>query len=122
MKLKWLLFLILFCSIAISAQSPNKILSQANKTLGGEKYLKNIGSRQISGRITRLSDGVSGAYRAFSQNPNFYGETFDLNGFEFQSGYNGKSAWMRDSKSGLRTLTGDASRDFQAETFYRNLR
>ena len=122
MKLKLLLFLIFLCSAVASAQSPSKILSQANKAFGGEKALKSVQSWQISGKITRASDGASGAYQSFAQNPNFYGEVFDLNGFEFQSGYNGKSGWSRDSKNGLRTLTGEASRDFQAETFYRNLR
>ncbi|MFN2391608.1 MAG: hypothetical protein ABR566_06535, partial [Pyrinomonadaceae bacterium] len=32
----------------------------------------------------------------------------------------GKSGWRRDSREGLRTLTGIASRDFQAEAFFRN--
>ncbi|MEP6900707.1 MAG: hypothetical protein ABJA66_03095 [Actinomycetota bacterium] len=122
MKLKMLLFLLCFCSGIVLAQSPGKILSQANKAFGGEKSLKTIRSWQISGKITRQSDGAGGAYQAFAQNPNFYGETFDLNGFESAVGFNGKSGWTRDSKNGLRTLTGDASRDFQAETFYRNSR
>ena len=122
MNLKLLLFLIFLFSQIISAQSPNKILSQANKALGGEKALKTVQSWQISGKITRQADGASGAYRAFANNPNLYGEGYDLDGFEFAGGYNGKSGWTRDSKNGLRTLTGEASRAFQAETFYRNLR
>jgi hypothetical protein len=122
MKLKLLLFLIFLCPAFIVAQSPNKILSQANKAFGGEKVLKTVRAWQISGKITRQSDGASGAYQAFAQNPNLYGETFDLNGFESAFGSNGKSGWTRDSKNGLRTLTGAASRDFQAETFYRNSR
>lgn len=122
MKLKLLLFSIFLCSTIVSGQSPTKILSQANKALGGEKALKTIQSWQIRGKITRQSDSAGGAYQAFANNPNLYGESFDLNGFEVAAGYNGKSGWTRDSKNGLRTLTGDASRDFQAETFYRNLR
>ncbi len=122
MKLKLLLFFIFLFSTGLSAQSPNKILSQANKALGGEKALKSVQSWQISGKIIRRSDGASGAYQSFANNPNLYGEAYDLNGFEIAAGYNGKSGWTRDSKNGLRTLTGDASRDFQAETFYRNLR
>lgn len=122
MKLKLLLFLIFLCSAFVAAQSPSKILSQANKAFGGEKSLKTVRAWQVSGKITRQSDGASGAYQSFAQNPNLYGESFDLDGFEFSAGYNGKSGWTRDSKNGLRTLTGDASRDFQAETFYRNLR
>jgi 23S rRNA maturation mini-RNase III len=122
MKFKLLLCLIFLLPAFVAAQSPNKILGQANKALGGEKALKTIRSWQMSGTVTRQSDGASGAYRAFASTPNFYGETFDLNGFEIASGYNGKSGWTRDSRSGLRTLTGEASRDFQAETFYRSQR
>ena len=122
MKLKLLLCLIFLLPAFVAAQSPNKILSGANKALGGEKNLKAIRSWQVSGIITRRSDGTGGVYRAFAGNPNLYGESFDLNGFEVASGYNGKSGWTRDSRNGLRTLTGEASRDFQAETFYRNQR
>lgn len=109
-------------SSEISAQSPNKILSQVNKALGGEKILKSNRSRQAKGKITRLSDGASGNYLAQAQAPNFYAESFDLNGFEISSGYNGKSGWTRNSKDGLRTLTGEASRDFQAEAVFRSSR
>ncbi len=122
MNLKLLLFLIFLCSTLVSAQSPNKILSQANKAHGGEKALKSVRAWRFSGKITRQSDGASGVYQSFAGSPNLYGEAFDLNGFEYSVGYNGKSGWTRDSKNGLRTLTGDASRDFQAETFYRNQR
>ena len=52
--------------------------------------------------------------------PNLFNLSFDIGGFEVESGYNGKSGWMRDSRNGLRTLTGDASIDFQAEAVYRN--
>ena len=38
------------------AQSPDKILKQAIKALGGEKNLKRITSWQASGKITRQSD------------------------------------------------------------------
>ena len=122
MKMYLLLFSIFLFSQSFAAQSPGKILSQANKALGGEKALKAVQSWQVSGKIVRRSDGAGGVYRAYAQNPNLYGEAYDLNGFEVAAGYNGKSGWTRDSRNGLRTLTGEASRDFQAETFYRNLR
>ena len=122
MKIYVLFFLIFLFSANLAAQSPNKILSQASKALGGEKALKTVQSWQASGKIVRRSDGASGAYQAYARNPNFYGEAYDLNGFEVAAGYNGKSGWTRDSRNGLKTLTGEASRDFQAETFYRSLR
>ncbi len=122
MKLKFIVFLLFAFVLNISAQSPNKILSQANKALGGDKALKALRSWQATGKITRKSDGANGNYQAYAQNPNLYGEMFDLNGFEIAVGSNGKSGWSRDSKNGLRTLTGDARKDFQAETLYRNSR
>ncbi|MBX7172571.1 MAG: hypothetical protein K1X72_16505 [Pyrinomonadaceae bacterium] len=122
MKIKFLIVLTLALSVNLLAQSPGKILSQANKALGGEKVLKSITSRQLSGTVKRLSDSTSGKYSEMASGGSLYGEMFDLNGFEIATGYNGKSGWTRDSRNGLRTITGDASKDFQAEAVYRNTR
>ncbi|MGI8641889.1 MAG: hypothetical protein ACR2MG_18320 [Pyrinomonadaceae bacterium] len=103
-----------------AAQSPGKILKQATKALGGEKVLQNLKSSQKKGAITRLKDNSGGQFEMQAAQPNFYNAKFDLNGFETETGFNGKSGWLRDSRDGLRTLTNDASRDFQAETHYRN--
>ena len=117
-----ILFLTLSSFINVSAQSPGVVLKQANKALGGEKTLLSIKSFRKTGRITRLKDGVSGAFEMQAAAPNFYNTNYDLNGFEIEDGYNGKSGWIRDSRDSLRTLTGEASRDFQAEAAYRNAR
>ncbi|CAN5580997.1 hypothetical protein BH24ACI2_BH24ACI2_01900 [soil metagenome] len=103
-----------------AAQSPSKILKQAGKSLGGERVLQNLKSSRKTGRITRLTDGASGKFQMQAAEPNFYNAKFDLNGFETETGYNGKSGWMRDSRDGLRTLTGETGNDFQAEAIYRN--
>ncbi len=117
------LFLFILCALSfvnVLAQSPDKILKQANKSLGGEKALQAIQSREKIGKITRVKDGGSGNFRERLAQPNFYNVAFDLDGFETETGFNGKSGWTRDSRDGLRTLTGAASRDLQAETNYRN--
>ena len=88
----------------------------------GEKSLREIRSWQVKGTITNPKDGATGGYRAYAIQPNLYAYEFDLRGLEVSAGYNGKSAWMRDSRDGLRTLTGAASRDFQTEARYRNAR
>jgi hypothetical protein len=116
------LLALLASALTARAQSADKIIKQANKALGGEKALKNIRSWQAKGRIKRLSDGATGSYQAATLQPGLYTATFDLQGFEISEGYNGKSGWMRDSRQGLRTLTGTASRDFQTEALYRNTR
>jgi len=123
MKVLLLLFIsFVFVAGNAPAQSPSKILSRANKALGGEKALKSVRSWQANGTITRRSDGAAGRYESEASGGNLFGGMFDLNGFEYAVGYNGKSGWMRDSRNGLRTLTGDAAKDFQAEARYRNSR
>jgi hypothetical protein len=113
------------CAASASAQSADKIVKQAVKAMTngkGEKALREIRSWRVKGTITDLKDGSSGDYRAAATQPNLYVREFDLRGLEGAMGYNGKSAWTRDSRDGLRTLTGDASRDFQTEARYRNAR
>jgi len=118
-----LFFLFLFSPFNVAnAQSPSKILKQASKALGSEKSLQKLVSWQKKGSITRVKDGAIGTYQAQSAQPNFYNQSYDLNGFETETGYNGKSGWVRNSRDGLRTLTDKASSNFKAEAAYRNLR
>lgn len=106
----------------VSAQSASKVVSQANRSLGGEKTLKRVTSWSSHGTITRRSDGVTGKYSAAATGGGRYLEQFDVGGFEMASGFNGKSGWVRDSRDGARTVTGDAVQDMQAEAVYRNSR
>lgn len=122
MKLISTIIILFVLSISFSAQSPSKVISQANKALGGEKSLKSITSWQQTGKITRFSDGATGNYSAYASGVTFFGGMYDLNGFEVAFAYNGKSGWSRDSKNGLKTLTGDAGKELQAEAAYRNTR
>lgn len=107
---------------AVAAQNPDKILKQAIKALGGEKNLKRITSSQASGKITRQSDKAEGNYQVFARQSDLYAVTVDFGGFETSEGYNSKSGWRRDSREGLRTLTGQEGTDFRAEAVYRNTR
>jgi hypothetical protein len=111
---------LLATTVDASAQSADRIVKQAAKAMGGEKALKNIKSWQVKGAITKR--GESGSYLATATRPNLYTSTFEIRGLEVSAGYNGKSGWMRDSRDGLRTLTGAESRDFQAEALWRNSR
>lgn len=115
----------LICAVPTLAQSADKIIKQAVKAMTngkGERALREIKAWQAKGTIKRLSDGETGNYQTAALAPNFYTEAFDLRGLETASGYNGKSGWQRDSRDGLRTLTGPMSRDFQTAARYRNVR
>jgi hypothetical protein len=107
-------------AITASAQSAGKIVKQAAKAMGGEKARRSIKSWQARGTIVNSRSGESGSFQAASLRPNLYTIAYDIRGLEVASGYNGKSAWVRDSRDGLRTLTGAESRDFQAEARWRN--
>lgn len=117
-----LVILALSAAQMIAAQSPVSILKKATKAMGGDKSWRNVSSRQATGTIVRISDGATGKYQIMTQQPNLYNESFDVRGFEVATGYNGKSGWQRDSKTGLRTLTGKASLDLNAEAVFRNSR
>lgn len=117
-----LISLFVLNSSSIFSQSPAKILKNATKALGKSKAVKAVNSWQKSGLVIREKDGASGEILMQAAKPDFYNATFDIRGFESEVGFNGKSGWIRDSREGLRTFTGDESEDFKAEVFYRNWR
>lgn len=115
-----LFVLLLILSANLLAQSPAKILNLAEKALGGKKNLQAVKSIQLKGNITNQQDRKSGAFLMQNVYPNLFNQMFDLDGFEIEIGYNGKSSWERDSRSGLQTLTGAESRDLSVEADFRN--
>jgi uncharacterized protein (UPF0254 family) len=122
MKSITIFFLLFIFSLSIYAQSPDKILKQAEKALGGKKSLQSISFLQKKGAISFLKDGTKGQFLSQIAKPNFYNEIYDLNGIETETGYNGKSGWQRSSRNGLQTLTGNAGRDLAVEAdFYNTL-
>jgi hypothetical protein len=102
------------------AQSPDRVLRKAAKALGGEKTVKAVRTRRASGTITRKRDGRSGRIEILTAQPGYYLNSTEIDGFETSEGYSGKSGWRRDSRDGLRTLTGRESLDFQFAAAYRN--
>src|SRR5215510_7594672 len=103
-----------------TAQSPDKILKHAAKALGGESAMRRITTREAKGAIRRASDGAQGSFQMLTLKPDLYLLTFDVGGLEVSEGFNGKSAWRRDSRAGLRTLTGDENLALRAAANYRN--
>ncbi|MFM9903329.1 MAG: hypothetical protein ACKVQJ_02025 [Pyrinomonadaceae bacterium] len=102
------------------AQSPSKILKQAEKALGGTNAIKSVKSLARAGHVKRVSDGTEGKYLIQTSQPNLLNIAFDLDGFETETGFNGRSGWMRDSRNGLQTLTGAESVALQAKAAFRN--
>ncbi len=120
LKSRFTVILLLLFSFNVFAQNPSAILKQAEKAHGGRKNLEKIKAVTKRGLITRLRDGMEGEIRIETVKPVFYHSFVQIEGFETESGFNGKSGWKRDSREGLRTLVGDESRDFQTEAAFRN--
>ena len=120
MKSKFAVLLLLIFSVNLFAQNPSTILKQAEKAHGGKKNLQKINSYSKRGLITRLKDGMEGEIKIQAVKPVFYHTFIQIEGFENESGFNGKSGWLRDSREGLQTLVGKASSDFQTEANFRN--
>ena len=123
MRKEFLIFLSLFAVLSFNAQviaeSPKKVLSKATKAIGKKKTIRNIRSFRKEGLIVRESDGKSGNFIAQGTKPGLYNEQFDLDGFEVERGFNGRSGWIRDSREGLKTYTGKPSDHLKAEVDYR---
>jgi hypothetical protein len=113
--------LLLIFAAAAAAQQPSKILKTAEKALGGTKVLQSRNSIASHGRISRLSDGAAGEFEMETGRPNLFHVRYDIAGVEVELGYNGRSAWRRDSRSGLQTLTGADSLALQSRAAFRNL-
>ena len=120
MKFIYTALFIFTLSAAGFAQSPSKILKQAEKALGGTKALQAVRSATKTGTIKRLGDGTDGKYSYQSSQPNLLNVGYDLDGFEVESGYNGRSGWSRNSRDGLQTLTGKTGVDLIAKSTFRN--
>src|SRR5215207_5487453 len=118
MKLVLLLFAVSFFTAPVPAQSPTKVLRQAEKALGGAKQLQSVRSVTKRGTVKRIRDGAQGRFLSQTSRPNLYNVTYDLNGEEVEIAYNGRSGWMR-SGGGVATVTGSSVVDLQAVSQYR---
>ena len=117
--------LIISFAAPVLAQSADKILKQSVKFMtggAGEKALRRVTAWQATGRVTRSRDGATGLFQVAAAQPNLYIFNWEISGFEMSGGFTGKSSWRRDSRDGLRTLTGPASDDLLAEAWLRNRR
>ena len=120
-RLKVLMALSVITLVAPAAfsQSPSKVLKAAEKAMGGQRSIRAVQSAQFTGTVKNVGDGSTGTFTMKTGRPNRYYIRYDLGGFEHEAGSNGRSAWARDSRDGLRTLTGDSSNGYQALAAFR---
>ena len=120
MRVVSFLFLSLLFALPAYSQSPTKVLKTAEKAMGGQRVMRAVQSAEFSGTVTNIGNGSTGNFSMKTGRPGLYYVKYDIGGFEHEAGSNGRSAWARDSRDGLRTLTGDASNGFNALAAFRS--
>jgi hypothetical protein len=115
-----LILILTFFVLFAAAQSPDKILKKAETALGGSRALQSQQSVVVRGHITRVGDGATGAFLSEAGKPSLIHIEYDVAGDEVEIGFNGRSAWRRDSRNGLQTLTGSDSLTMQTLAVLRN--
>ena len=124
MRRRFHLFLavLLFATIPsiLPAQSPQRMVDDYIKALGGARALRRITSTTLIGKIVDHTGNETGSYRLQLKTPNrMYTEVIWPQA-RWSEGFNGKSAWRQDPVTGLSTLTGPESTRVKAAASLRN--
>jgi len=124
-KCAFILLCVSALAITATAQSPSKVLKQAEKALGGRKALQSITSVAKRGTITRVADGAVGQYVLKTSKPNLFYERNTIGDREFEVAFNGRSSWSRavlgaGDVGELWTHTGKVATDNAATSMFRN--
>jgi hypothetical protein len=102
------------------AQTPQKIVEEHLRALGGAKTVAKVQSAIIAGNLTEESTGKTGSFSLMTKAPNrFYTETI-AGQDRFIEAYNGMSAWGQDPAESAHTLTGTATNEAEATGRYWN--
>ncbi|MBZ5553791.1 MAG: hypothetical protein LAO21_13795 [Acidobacteriia bacterium] len=104
----------------LSAQSPQRLVDDYIKALGGARALRSIANTTYAGKIVDHTTSETGSYRLQLKAPNrIYTEILWTKN-RWSEGFNGKSAWRQDPASGLTTLTGPESTRLKTNASFRN--
>ncbi len=102
------------------AQSADKILSEHVKALGGAKALRAVAGVRLTGEAKDAVTSRVTPFTLIAKSPDLlYLEAAGVDSGWCEA-FNGRSAWRKDSSSGLRTLTGSEAAQFKATAFYWN--
>ena len=122
-KISSFIFFVFFAlTICGAAQSPGKILSAGEQSIGRrESFAKLSNPFQKTGTITRLKDErVQDVIRRRQKRRIFIMSNLTLTALKLKRAITGNQAGGAIRATVCERLTGNASSDFQAETYYRN--
>jgi|HubBroStandDraft_6_1064221.scaffolds.fasta_scaffold143467_2 hypothetical protein len=125
-----LLAAVLVGALPCSAQSPEKIVDEYIRAIGGEKAVAAQRTTAISGsvRVKRQGGGgqdedlpdTSGTYSLVTKAPNKFYSEFGVGAARDVVAFNGKSGWQKRGADAAATLTGPGAAECEAEARYLN--
>ncbi|MGB7622991.1 MAG: hypothetical protein WBN92_11635, partial [Terriglobia bacterium] len=107
-------------SSIVFAQSPQRLVDDYIKALGGAKALRRITSTTLTGRIVDHTKNETGSYRLHLKTPNQIYTEMLWPRARWIEGFNGKSAWRQNPDTGLSTLTGPEGTRLKTIAAFRN--
>ncbi len=110
--MKALTCVFLAAAAALPAQkiTPEKVIDEYSKAMGGAKALARIQTETVTGNLADEATGKSGSYSLILKSPDrFYSEIVMEPQREIAA-YNGMSGW-EDSENGARTLNGESEKE-----------
>ncbi len=116
--------LALLFGVVLGAQpqktTPQKVIDDYVRALGGAKALAKIQTETIAGSLSEETTGKTGSYSLIVKAPNrFYSEIIVEPDRDVDA-YNGMSAWAPKSQEGVHTLTDAAAKEAEAAGLYWN--
>jgi hypothetical protein len=112
------------------AQSPEKIVDEYIRAIGGEKAVATQRTTAISGSVRVKSEGgggqdedlpdTSGTYSLVVKAPNKFYSEFGVGAARDVVAFNGKSGWQKRGADAAVTLTGPGAAECEAEARYLN--
>ena len=114
---------LLFVPVAVAAApriSPQRVLDDYTRAMGGAKALSRIETESLAGNLTEDATGKTGTYARIVKAPrNLYSE-WVLEPEHEITAYNGRSPWSAAAPGGAHTLTGDDAKQAVSSSLYWN--
>src|SRR5215467_7290820 len=94
-------------------QTPEKVVDEYLRAVGGVKAVAQVRDINIAGNLTEETTGKTGSFSLIMHAPNRYYLEVLAGPDRMVEAYNGSSAWGQDAE-GLHTMTGAPAREIEA--------
>jgi hypothetical protein len=96
--------------------SAKEVLERFSKAIGGKDFFKKVKSQHAAGTVQMKAQGISGKLEVWAERPNKMLMKMSIPGIgDFDSGFDGKVAWMSSALTGPMLLEGKMGEEIAAQ-------